>query len=183
MTTIIKSNPKRALAGAVCGVVLTSLLLVGISFTGNQAGLSRTVRAQEEEPSVGRQSVSGRRFHCTNGTLVGRYATKGDGVVPGGPPPAPMVPFAIVSLMTLENLDGSGRLTNAATSSTNGVIESGIRFGTYTLNDDCTGKMTIMIPAPPFQLNFDLVVADQGNEFYAIATTPSVVTVAGKRVQ
>jgi len=34
----------------------------------------------------------------------------------------------------------------------------------------------------PFQLTFDLVVADKGNEFYAIATTPSVVTFGGKRV-
>jgi hypothetical protein len=79
--------------------------------------------------------------------------------------------------------DGFGNLTNAATVSTNGAISSNVNPGTYTLNSDCTGKMTIMITAPPFQLNFDLVVADQGKEFYTIATIPSVVTVAGKRVQ
>lgn len=39
-------------------------------------------------------------------------ALKGDGFVPGGPPPAPLVPFAVVSLMTL---DGSGSLLNDVT--------------------------------------------------------------------
>jgi hypothetical protein len=80
-------------------------------------------------------------------------------------------------------LDGSGDLTNAVTVSTNGKIESEIAHGTYTVSENCTGTMTIMISEPPFQLNFDLVVADRGKEFYTIATTPSVVTVAAKRVE
>jgi len=184
MTTIIrstmKSSMKRTVAGTVCGVVFLSVLVAGIATTGNQAGLNRTAQAQEETESAARQSPSARRFRCSNRTLTGRYATRGDGFVPGGPPPAPLVPFAVVSLMTL---DGFGNLTNASTASNNGVIESGIRTGTYTVNDDCTGKMTIMIPAPPFHLNFDLVVADRGKEFYLIGTTPSVVTVTGKQVQ
>ncbi len=81
-------------------------------------------------------------------------------------------------------LDGFGNLTNASTASNNGVIESGIRTGTYTVNRDCTGKLTVVLPFPPFQLTHDLVIADEGNEFYLIGTTaPSVVTIAGKRVQ
>ncbi len=184
MTTTIrstmKSSMKRIVAGTVCGVVFLSLLGAGISTTGNQAGLTHTAQAQEETQSDAREFPSSRRFRCSNATLEGRYATRGDGFVPGGPPPAPLVPFATVSLMTL---DGSGNLTNAVTTSANGVISSGINSGTYIVNRDCTGKMTIMIPAPPFQLSFDLVVADRGKEFYTIATTPSVVTVAGKRVQ
>jgi hypothetical protein len=43
--------------------------------------------------------------------------------------------------------------------------------------------MTINISEPPFQLAFDLVIADKGNEFYSIATTPSVVTLGGKRLK
>lgn len=183
MTTTIrstmKSSMKRTVTGTV-GFVFISLLVVGIATTGNQAGVTRTAQAQEETQSAARQSPSSRRFHCSNATLRGRYATKGEGFVPSGPPPAPMVPFAVVSLMTL---DGFGNLSNASTASTNGVIESGIRTGTYTVNDDCTGKLTVIIPFPPFQLTHDLVVADKGNEFYLIATTPSVVTIAGKRLQ
>jgi len=184
MTTTIrstmKSSMKRIVAGTVCGVVFLSLLGAGISTTGNQAGLTHTAQAQEETQSDAREFPSSRRFRCSNSTLEGRYATKGDGFVPGGPPPAPMVPFAVVSLMTL---DGFGNLTNASTASNNGVIESGIRTGTYTVNDDCTGKLTVMLPFPPFQLTHDLVIADKGKEFYLIATTPSVVTIAGKRLK
>ena len=184
MTTTIrstmKSSMKRTVAGTVCGVVFLSLLVAGISTTGNKDGLTRTAQAQEEAKSAADQSLRSRRFRCSNATLTGRYATKGEGFVPSGPPPAPMVPFAVVSLMTL---DGIGNLSNASTASNNGVIESGIRTGTYTVNEDCTGKLTVMLPFPPFQLTFDLVIADKGNEFYTIATTPSVVTVASKRVE
>ena len=90
-----------------------------------------------------------------------------------------MIPFATVSLMTL---DGSGALSNDVTVSRNGVIFRNIDPGTYHIDEDCTGSMTINIVQPPFQLNFDLVIADKGNEFYAIATTPSVVTFGAQRV-
>ena len=79
-------------------------------------------------------------------------------------------------------LDGSGTLLNDVTVSRNGVITRNLDHGTYTINEGCTGSMTINIAEPPFQLTFDLVVADKGNEFYAIATTPSVVTFGAKRV-
>lgn len=176
----IKSSMPRTATGTLCGLIVISLLVLGVFTTRSQAKLTRSAHVQDETQFAGKKNPLGKNFKCSNETLEGRYATKGDGVVPSGPPPAPMVPFATVSIMTL---DGSGILTNAVTTSTNGVISSSINSGTYTVNDDCTGKMTILIPAPPFQLNFDLVIAEKGNEFYSIATTPSVVTVAGKRVQ
>ncbi len=178
MKKILKSNMKRYVTGTLCVAGLISLLVLWGA--RNPTGHSGAAQAQELTQSVASQFHFPRRFNCNNGTLLGKYATRGDGFAPGGPPPAPMVPFATVSLMSF---DGFGNLSNDVTSSLNGVISSGVNPGTYTLNDDCAGKMSITIPAPPFQLNFDLVVTDQGKEFYTIATTPSVVTVAGKRVQ
>ena len=179
MKTTIKSNLKRIVTAAVCGVISIILLVVGISTIGNRVNFARTAQAQEETKSDA-DGFPSERFGCSNATLTGRYATRGAGFVPSGPPPAPMVPFATVSLMTF---DGRGSLSNAVTVSNNGMIMSNIDSGTYTLNADCRGTMTIMIPAPPFQLNFNLVVADRGKEFYLISTTPSVVTVGGKRVE
>jgi uncharacterized protein YdeI (BOF family) len=164
----MKSKSRQIVTGTVCGVVFISLLVLSIFATGNQAGLTENVHAQEANG-----------VKCSNSTLAGRYALKGDGFVPGGPPPVPLVPFAVVSLMTL---DSSGSLVNDVTVSRNGVITRNVDPGTYTVNEDCTGNMTINIVEPPFQLNFDLVVADKGNEFYAIATTPSVVTFGAKRI-
>jgi hypothetical protein len=167
--TVIKSGSRRIATVAARGIVFMSLLALGVFTNGNQAGLSRAVKAQE---------ATG--FRCTDATLSGRYALRGDGFVPGGPPPAPMVPFAVVSLMTL---DGSGSLSNDVTVSRNGVISRNVDPGIYTVNEDCTGTMTINISEPPFQLAFDLVVADGGKEFDLIATTPSVVTIGAKRLR
>jgi hypothetical protein len=164
-----KRNTKRIILGI--GIfTLFGLLLMAIA-SGSQT------EAKNEKPAV--------QFPvCSNATLGGNYAVIGDGFVPSGPPPAPMVPFANMSLMTL---DGTGNLTNKITVSRNGQISQNLDSGTYTVNPDCTGTMAITIPTPPFQLTFNLVVADmQGNhgrEFYFIATTNSVVTHTAKRIQ
>ena len=164
----MKCRPRQIIAGTASAVCLISLLMLGIATAGNEAGLIRTAHAQVANG-----------IKCSNTTIAGRYAIRGDGFVPGGPPPAPLVPFAVVSLMTLES---SGTLSNDVTVSRNTVISRNVDPGTFTINEDCTGEMTINIVEPPFQLRFDLVVADKGNEFYAIATTPSVVTFGAKRV-
>ncbi len=180
MKTNTKSNLKQTVIITVGGLIFIGLLAAGISTFGNWTNFTRTAQAQEEIKSNTEES----NFHCSNATLTGRYATRGDGFVPGGPPPAPMVPFAIVSMMTM---DGAGNLSNKVTVSSNGQIQQNIDTGTYTVNADCTGTMTIMIPSPPFQLTFNLVVADlqgvQGKEFYFIGTNPSVVTHTAKRIQ
>jgi hypothetical protein len=119
-------------------------------------------------------------FVCTNATLSGGFATRGSGFAPANPmdPASPLVPFANVSLMTF---DGEGGLTNAAVNSQNGMIIPGSNPGSYELNSDCTGTMTIA--APVGVLTFYIVVADRGREFFMISTVRSVVTVEGKRVQ
>jgi hypothetical protein len=169
---------RRSVTGTTCRILFISLL--GLFSAGNLAGFSSTAQAQEETQSAGKKVPQGKSFKCSNATLEGRYAVKGEGLVPGGPPPAPLVPFAVVSLMTF---DGAGNLTDAATASNNGVISSNLNHGTYTVNEDCSGTLTVTIPFPPFQLTHNLVIADKGNEFYLIVTTPSAVTLAGKRVQ
>lgn len=116
---------------------------------------------------------------CTNATLEGKYAAIGDGSVRFGGPTAPMVPFSTVSLLTM---DGAGGLTNKVTRSIDGNISRGLDPGSYNVNSDCTGSMTIGT------LTFDLVIANlkgkrDGSLFYFIATTPGgVVTATAKRV-
>lgn len=180
MQTNTKSNLKQKVILTVGGLIFIGLLAAGISTFGNRMNFVSTAQAQEEIKSNAERFPFPRHFRCSNATLTGRYATRGDGFIPGGPPPAPFVPFATVSMMTF---DGYGHLSNDVTTSTNGAINSSVNPGTYTVDADCTGTMTIMIPASPFQLSFNLVIADSGEEFNLIATTPSVVTVGGKRLQ
>jgi hypothetical protein len=78
--------------------------------------------------------------------------------------------------------DGAGSLTDKATANNNGTVISEINPGTYTLNEDCTGTLTVMVPFPPYQLTHNLFIADKGNEFYLVTTSRTVVTLAGKRL-
>ncbi len=159
------------------GLGIIGLLIPGLSSFENRFGPVDPALAQVET-SANVASSDGRR--CSNSTLAGKFAHKGDGVVPGGPPPAPMVPFATLSLISF---DPAGTLTNDATNSLNGNVFTGNTTGTYSVESNCKGTMSILIPVPPFQLNFDIVVVDGGEEFYAISTVPSVFTSSGKRIK
>jgi hypothetical protein len=149
------------------------LMTIAVLYIASHPGLVSTAHANStlaDEKDLDRS-------RCSDHTLRGRYAVRGEGWVPNGPPGSPMVPFADVSLMTL---DGDGNLTNDITVSRNGQISQNIDTGTYSVGNNCKGTMTINIATPPFQLTFDLVVADGGKEFIFIATTPSVVNHVAK---
>jgi hypothetical protein len=156
----------RQILAVTCGIFLLGALVVGGSYFGAK---DLTAHAQND----------GSGFPCSNQTLKGRYGMKGEGLVPGGPPPAPLVPFAMVGI---ETLDGEGNLTDAATISLNGVVASNVNPGTYNVNEDCTGTYTVTISVPPFQISHRLVVVDKGKEFYLIGTQNSVLTFAAKRL-
>jgi hypothetical protein len=162
----IKPTRRQIMAVTACGVFLLGSLVMGGSFF---EGKILTANAQNDNDG----------FPCSNRTLKGRYAIKGNGLVPGGPPPAPLVPFAMIGI---ETLDGQGSLTDAATTSLNGIVASNVNPGTYTIKEDCTGIYTVTIPTPPFQVNHRLVVADKGKEFFLIGTQNSVLTFAAKRL-
>ena len=83
----------RQIVVRTAGVVL----MAGALIAGARLGTGSETSADGE-----------RRFNCGNATLEGRYAVIGGGFIPGGPPPAPLVPDAHMSLMTL---DGAGNLT------------------------------------------------------------------------
>ena len=164
-----KSN-RRQIFTVTTGI----LLLTGLIIRGPLFDSQNSVKAQSAPDN---SDATG--FPCSNRTLKGRYGIKGDGLVPSGPPPAPLVPFAVVGV---ETLDGQGNLTDAATTSVNGVVRSSVNQGTYTLNEDCTGTYTVNLPVPPFQVIHHVVVVDKGNEVYLIATTGGAVTIAAKRL-
>lgn len=149
--------------------VATLALVLSISAVGTVAQISEAPTKSPAPP-----------FVCTNETLNGGFATRGSGIVPANPmdPTSTLVPFANVSLMTF---GGDGTLTNSSTNSANGTIILGTAVGTYELNADCSGTLTL--GAVPGVLTFNIVVAERGKAFYMISTNRSVVTVEGKRVQ
>ena len=105
---------------------------------------------------------------CSNATLTGSYGFKQQGFGLRNSKPAKlgnMIPFATVGVVTF---DGAG---NASFTLTQVYNSSGGDFfeaipGTYTVNSDCTGTVTI----EDFGLHFNIVTVGGGAEFFAIQT-------------
>jgi hypothetical protein len=106
---------------------------------------------------------------CTLKTLKGRYlfAHSGTLVPPAfgvtAPTPSAAAGFHIF------NGDGTG--TDIVTFRVNGVtvLENQAVPISYTVNADCTGSYTVLVPGGP---SFDLFIAPDGESFAVITTNP-----------
>ena len=118
---------------------------------------------------------------CTNGTLTGNYGFTQTGFFTfsekGG---GGYAPTADVGSLTF---DGLGNLSASFTDSTNGKITTGLSVpGTYTVNSDCSGNLTIENPTSPGENAPYTFVVEAGKEMMAISTTPeSTQTVTAKK--
>ena len=122
---------------------------------------------------------------CSNATLTGTFAYTNTGFfTAAAAPPAQAGPAASVGV---ETFDGNGGTTATAWVSVNGNISQVTIKGTYSVNPDCTGTLTLFpsivsppITVPPRQVFF--VIDDNGNEFRAInIISGNVITTIGKR--
>jgi hypothetical protein len=111
---------------------------------------------------------AGDEKECSLATLNGDYLTTGRGI------PAEGIPFRIT--VGLAVFDGKGGLSGRETWSTSGEIRRVTYTGTYTLDADCTGTLTVE-PA-----HWDLVLAKDASEGTMIRTDPgAVITRAMKK--
>ena len=106
---------------------------------------------------------------CSNVLMQGTFVFTGTGSIA---PPSPAAgPFVEVGTQTF---DGKGGTTFAATASQNGNIREMSGTGTYTVNPDCTGTMTLQV-SPTLAVQIFFAILDWGNEFHAIETNPGLV--------
>jgi hypothetical protein len=123
---------------------------------------------------------------CDNGTLNDTYRF----VATGSDFSGPEIHFLLVGTATF---DGQGNISGATTESFEGHIEPGITFaGTYTVNADCTGSMTIngnhpgttdgFLPARTDTHHLNFVIGSKGKELDLIFTdTGNVIGASMKR--
>jgi hypothetical protein len=98
---------------------------------------------------------------CSNASLKGGYGLSvGMLVLPAGTPRAVLGRFSF---------DGKGRFTNTVTLNDNGMVNHVEDSGTYTVNADCTGKISTNNGTGIVEI----VLVDGGREFYSIRTDPS----------
>jgi hypothetical protein len=126
--------------------------------------------------SLRADDAEGRR--CNNATLKGDYGFHATGIrnVPGAPGQTEMH-----ATMGLRSYDGKGALTGL-TLVTQGQV-TGVRLGlpstgTYEVNPDCTGKITIYVTGVPAPIEAAFVIVDKGREIKEVPTSPGGVGVA-----
>ena len=78
---------------------------------------------------------------CSTVSLLGTFSRIDTGTVLMAPVAAAVGPIALIGTFTF---DGSGNVTGATVSSQNGNIGQGTQTGTYTVNPDCTGTITVL---------------------------------------
>ncbi len=119
---------------------------------------------------------------CSPASLIGRYGLEGQGtVLPGGPIPVPVpVPFGEVTIATF---NGAGTFFGSAAVNVGGTVLNPVTFtGTYTVNSDCTGTLTVNLSLG-FSLHDAIVVLGGGQRVIATSTDPfEVVQRRGERL-
>jgi hypothetical protein len=116
---------------------------------------------------------------CNNLTIKGSYAFTIHGSILS--PDGSSVPVAGIAKQTF---DGDGNLTQVDAVAIGGNLTPGWRpgAGTYSVNPDCTGTQTIVIPGMP-DLHVQIVVAQSGNTIHQVVSDPGFATTAeGERV-
>jgi hypothetical protein len=107
---------------------------------------------------------------CSNASLQGTFAYTGTGSIVT--PAAIAGPFAEVGTQTF---DGQGHTTATATASSNGTIVQLTITGTYTVNPDCTGTLTLQVSPFGVTVHVYMVIDNSLSEFQAIETEPGLV--------
>ena len=119
------------------------------------------------------QEQSGKVKGCSNATPRGGFAYTSTGTLLDSYVPPPLAgPFAEVGRQTF---DGKGNTDATATSSANGNIVQVTISGTYTVNPDCTGTMTLNVSPLGAVVHADFVISNDGAELRAIVSDANLI--------
>jgi hypothetical protein len=110
---------------------------------------------------------------CSNATLRGSFGYISTGTLLDSYVPPPLAgPFAEVGRQTF---DGRGKTEATAALSTNGNPATVTVEGTYAVNPDCTGSMTLHVSPFNSTVHAYFVIDDGGAELRAIVTDPNLI--------
>jgi hypothetical protein len=122
-------------------------------------------------PGIRMSAHSAEHKECSVASLDGSFGFTSTGTLLALP--APLAgPFGEVGRQTF---DGQGNTDATATISLNGNIKQLTIQGTYVVNADCTGSMTVLISPLGVTGHLDFVIDDDEAEVRAIATGPGTI--------
>lgn len=114
---------------------------------------------------------SGESRRCSDASLQGNFGFTATGTLLALPAPF-AGPFGEIGR---QNFDGRGKTDGTATLSANGNIIRVTVEGTYQVNADCTGSMTLFILPFASNATLDFVIDDDGAELRAIVTDAGAI--------
>ena len=142
---------KRTIAPTTLVIVFATLFVLGIVPTA--------------------QAQAGEHRHCSTASLQGSCGFTNTGTNIALPPPL-AGPIAQIGRQTF---DGRGNTDATATLSANGNIVRVTVQGTYVVNPDCTGSMTLYVSPFGATVLLDFVIDDDGAELRAIITDAGAI--------
>jgi len=123
--------------------------------------------------SVVAEEQSSKVKECSKATLSGSFGYSSTGTLLDSYVPAPYAgPFGEVGRQTF---NGRGNTSATATTSSNGNITPVTVEGTYTVNPDCTGSMTLNVSPFDSTVHADLVIDNDGAEIRAIGSDAGLI--------
>jgi hypothetical protein len=123
--------------------------------------------------SVVAQEQSAKAKECSKASVHGIFGYSSTGTLLDSYVPAPYAgPFGEVGRQAF---DGRGNTSATATTSSNGNIAPVTIEGTYTVNPDCTGSMTLHVSPFDSTVHADFVIGNDGAELRAIGSDSGVV--------
>lgn len=142
------------------------LLKVSLALTSLLVMAAGPVLAQEYPASNGGM--------CSIATLRGSFGYTSTGTLLLSAVPAPYAgPFAEVGI---QSFDGRGNTQATATIDSNGNINQQVGIsGTYVVNSDCTGSMTLSVPALGATVHADFVIDHNRAEIRAVSTDSGII--------
>jgi hypothetical protein len=117
---------------------------------------------------------------CSNSTIRGTYAytIHGQVFLPDGS-------TLLIDGLARTTFDGEGNLTELDAVAANGNVAPGwvLNTGTYSVNQDCTGTITVTNGDQP-QIHLQMIVAQSGNTIHEMVTDPGFATTSdGERIR
>jgi hypothetical protein len=122
---------------------------------------------------LAQQQESTKAKGCSSASLQGSFGYTSIGTLLDSYVPPPYAgPFGEVGRQTF---DGKGHTAAAASTSSNGNFAKVTVEGTYTVNPDCTGSMTLNVSPFDSTVHADFVISDDGAEIRAIGSDAGLV--------
>ena len=155
----------KALRRTTSLIVLTGIVVVGLIVAERPS-----LRPSFVKVSVVRADED----TCSLASLKGTYATHAQGTIIaplGSPFPSAPFPFGEAGIITL---NGKGQHSGKTTVNLGGVVLQPTFSGTYTVNPDCTGTITVQSSAG-FVLHDAIIVTRGGRATVEVETDPFTV--------